>query len=208
MKVLKPLQNFFDNLLFYGLEHYGRFYGAYRGQVESNDDPKNIGRLKISCYPLYGTTKPQYWAFPRGSMAGAGHGVFWIPQPGDPVYISCEGGDPRFPLWEYGWWLPDNVPAGAKPKVYVFLTPTGQRVELNDDANYIDIKHKDGFHVKLFADGMYLGKDDKNLGKFLDDLLQLLVSTTTPTIYGASPFNNVADYAELKTKILEFLKLS
>lgn len=199
---------FLDNILHYGLERYGRFYSTYRGEVTSNEDPENLGRLQISCAQLYGTEKPEEWAWPRGNMAGAGYGVFWIPQPGDPIYVSCLNGDPRFPLWEYGWWTKNSVPSGAKPKVYVFVTPKGQRVELNDDQNYIDIKHKDGFHVKLFADGMYLGKDDKNLGKFLDDLFTLLEATTTATIYGASPFNNLADYTELHTHLSQFLKTS
>lgn len=181
---------------------------VYRGVVESNEDPENMGRLKIRCAPLYGDTVPDYWAFPRGMMAGAGHGVFWIPTKGDPIYVTCINGDARFPLWEYGWYMKEKAPSGAQPKVKLFLTPGGHRVELNDDNNTIDVKHPSGFHVKIHEDGIYLGKGSDNLGKFIDDLFQLLVTTTVPTIYGASAFNNLTEYQNLKTKITQFLKLA
>ncbi len=206
--MLETFAKFMEGLLHYGLEKYGRFYGAYRGEVVSNEDPENLGRLQVSCSALYGSEKPDEWAWPRGNMAGAGYGVFWIPQPGDPIYVSCINGDPRFPLWEYGWWTSDSIPAGAKPKVYVFLTPDGNRIELNDDAGFIQIIQKNGFNIKIFPDGMYIGKGNNNLGKYLDDVMQQIVTMTIPTIYGASPPNNLAQFVELKAKLPLFLKTS
>lgn len=197
-----------DQLKTDGLESLGLFYGSYRGSVVSNEDPNNLGRLKVKCPVLYGDQTFEDFIFPKGVPAGLGAGIFWLPNPGDPIYVSCEGGNPRFPMWEYGWWLKDNTIEGAAPKVYVFLTPTGHRVELNDNDNYIDIKHKSGFHVKLNEDGIYLGKNNKNIGKFLDDLFALFAATTVATPGGPSPFNNVADYNLLRQQITEFLKTS
>lgn len=197
-----------DKIQSQGLESLGIFYGAYRGEVSSNKDPENVGRLQVKCAHVYGDEIPNLWAWPRGNMAGSGHGTWWIPQPGDPIYVSFLNGDPKEPMWEYGWWLRGKTPGTTDTKMFTFMTPAGHRIDLDDTNNSIDVKHKSGFHVKLFEDGIFLGKDGKNLGKFLDDLLQLLVTTTVPTIYGASPFNNAADYVELKTKILEFLKTS
>lgn len=199
---------FLETIKLHGLESIGLFYGCYRGTVISNEDPENLGRVKIKCPPMYGDDEFGDWVFPKGVPAGLSSGIFWLPPVGAPIFISCEGGNPRFPLWEYGWWLKDNTIDGAVPGVHVFLTPEGHRVELNDVDNFIDIKHSSGFHVKLFEDGIYLGKDDKNLGKFLDDLFQLLSVTTVPTIFGPVPFNNVLDYNTLRADIAQFLKTS
>jgi hypothetical protein len=199
---------FLEQIKLDGLEAFGLYYSTYRGSVVSNEDPDNLGRLKIKCPTLYGDQILEEFIFPKGVPAGLGAGIFWLPNPGDPVYITCQGGNPRFPLWEYGWWLKDNMIDGAEPKVYVFLTPAGHRVELSDKNNAIDIKHKSGFHVKLNEDGIYIGKDSNNLGKFLDDLFQLFADTKVATMAGPQPFNNVVAYAELRQQISQFLKTS
>lgn len=192
-----------------GLESLGRYYSVYRAEVVAVDDPLNLGRLKISCVQLYGTTSPAIWVFPRGIPAGKGHGIYWLPSIGDPILISCENGDPRFPLWEYGWFLKDQMPEGAEPGVYVFLTPGGQRLELNDNEGTITLVNSDGFKIKHSEDGLFLGKDDDdNLGKFLDDLFQLFSTTTVATPGGPAPFNNVAAYNDLRVRLSNFLKTS
>lgn len=190
-----------------GLESLGLFYGVYRGTVTDNNDDKNMGRLKVRCEILYGDEVYDYWAFPRGMVAGMGNGIFWVPSPGDMVWVTCERGDPRWPLWEHAYALEGKTPAGGKPKVKVFLTPGGQRIELNDDNNSIDLVNKDGFRVKLKSDGIYIGKD-KNLAKFLDDLFGLFAATRVATDGGPMPFLNAADYASLRNQIAEFLKPS
>ena len=203
-----PFSSFFEKLLLYGLEHFNKYYGSYRASIVDNNDPDNLGRVKIKCIPLYGTNNPDIWVFPRGSVSGNASGIYWIPPNGSSIYITCEHGNPRFPLWEYGWWLTGKTIQGAVPGVHIFQTPYGHRIELNDNDKFIDIKHPSGFHVKLVETGIYIGKDDKNLGKFMDDLFQLLTTTTVPTIYGASLFNNIADYTALRAEIAEFLKNS
>lgn len=207
---MSPLDysEFIEQLQLHGLESFGLFYSSYRGSVVSNEDPLNIGRLKIKCPDIYGDQEFADWVLPKGVPAGISHGIFWLPMPGDPVFVSCLGGNPRFPVWEYGWWLKDKNITGAEPKVYAFVTPTGHRVEMNDKSNTVDVKHKDGFHVKLFNDGIYFGKQEKNLGKFLDDLFALFDATTVATQGGPQPFINKANYATLREKIAEFLKTS
>lgn len=190
-----------------GLEGLGKFYGVYRGYVVSNVDPLNIGRLKVGCPELYGDQEPDTWVFPRGMPAGLGHGIYWIPSEKDPVLISCINGDPRFPLWEYGWWLKDNTPEGAMPGVYLFVTPGGQRIELNDNTHIVKITNDVGFQVEIRPDGLFIGKETFNLGKFLDDLFQLLTTTTVNTP-APTPFNNVAAYTALRAQIASFLKTS
>jgi hypothetical protein len=205
---MNTYSEFIEEIKLHGFESIGLYYGCYRGSVVSNEDPDNLGRLKIKCPAIYGDQIFEEFIFPKGVQAGIQSGIFWLPSPGDPVWISCEGGNPRFPIWEYGWWLKDKTIPGAEPKVYVFLTPSGHRVELSDKNNWIDIKHKSGFHVKLFEDGIYFGKAEHNLGKLLDDLFQLFSTTTVATVAGPSPFNNVTAYNSLRNQIQSFLKTS
>lgn len=207
---MKPnsYSEFIEQITLEGLESLGLFYSAYRGSVIANDDPMNIGRLKIKCPAIYGDDEFGDWVIPKGVPAGLGAGIFWLPNAQDPIYISCEAGDPSHPLWEYGWWLKDKTPSGAEPKVYSFVTPDGHRVDLRDKDNTVKVSHKDGFHVKLFSDGFYIGKDDQNIGKLFSDLFDLFADTTVATPGGPAPFNNVLDYANLKTQMLQFIKTS
>lgn len=197
---------FKEAILQKGLEYFGKYYGVYRGEVVSNEDPENLGRLRIKCQMLYGDNKPQYWAMGRGMMAGKGHGIYWIPNEGDPILISCENGDPRFPLWEYGWWLRDSVPANATPGNFVFRTPSGHRIEMDDNNEEIIINNAGGQTVRLKNDGIYLGNDTQNLGKFFNDLFTLLQNTKVSTSLGPQPFLNLIDYELLKQEIDDFLK--
>lgn len=199
---------FIEQIKLHGLESIGLFYGVYRGSVISNEDPENLGRLKIKCPALYGDDDFDDWVFPKGVPAAPGSGIFWLPPVGAPIFVSCEGGDCRFPVWEYGWWLKEKTIEGAVPGVHVFLTPQGHRIELNDNDKFIQIINPNGFHFKIFEDGIYVGKEDKNLGKLLDDLFQLFAETTVATSGGPMPFNNVADYTALRADIQQFLKTS
>lgn len=211
---MNSFEEFWDVVQREGLEGVGLYYGFYRGRVEDNNDPKTIGRLKITCPALYGDDVYPEWILPRGIVAGAAgskpSGIYWIPPKLSPVYITCENGNVRFPHWEYGWFLSgndiDSRIAGATPGVHVFQTPLGHRIELNDNDNFIEVKNSTGFHVKLYDDGISIGKDAHNLGKFLTDLFTLFEATTVATPAGASPFNNVIDYTTLKNTITDFLK--
>lgn len=209
---MNPLEfsEFLEQVKQYGLESLGLFYSSYRGKVIDNDDPENMGRLKITCHDIYGDEEFGDWVLPKGVNAAAGSGIFWLPPVGAPIFISCEGGDARLPLWEYGWWLKNSAPEGSSNKVQVFLTTNGQRIELDDTEKTVDVKQKDGFHVKLFPDGIYLGNGDgtKNLGKLLTDLFTLLEQTTVATLAGPQPFINLAAYTSLKAQIAPFLKTS
>lgn len=199
---------FFQNLLLHGLEHFNKYYSTYRGSVIDNQDPKGLGRVRINCPTIYGTENPDIWVFPYGVISGNKSGVYWIPPIGAPIYITCENGDPRKPLWSYGWFLQNQTIDGAAPGVHIFQTPYGHRIEMNDNTKQIDILHPAGFHVKLYEDGIFIGNGDDNLGKRLDDLFELFAQTTVATPGGPSPFNNLVDYAALRTQLAAFLKKS
>lgn len=67
------------------------------GIVTNNQDPEDLGRVKVS-YPHYNGTDEGAWA--RIALAGAGdqRGMAMIPQPGDEVLVAFFHGDTRHPV--------------------------------------------------------------------------------------------------------------
>lgn len=68
--------------------------GVFVGQVTNNDDPNNLGRVKLQ-FPWLSDSYELDWA--RVTQVGAGpqSGVMFIPEVGDEVLCSCEFGDMR-----------------------------------------------------------------------------------------------------------------
>jgi hypothetical protein len=134
-----------------GLESMGLYYSCYKGQVSSNEDPDFRGRLKVICPAVLGSDALENWALSRGVYCGNGTGFYFIPMPGDPIWLTFEGGDPDYPIWEYGWfpvdYSPESPDGQQQRKRYMIQTPGGHRIvvdESNDDIN----QHKIYFQVK------------------------------------------------------------
>jgi len=197
-------QEFVDKIQKYGLEYFNLYYGAYRGIVFDNEDPRNQGRLKINIPQVYGDTESD-WVTGRGIISGKGHGVHWIPSKGDPVFVSFENGNARFPVWEYGWWLKDANPANS-PNEYLLMTPEGNYLKLDDDNNRVTIKTKDGNVVEMDSDGIFIGNSKFNVHDLLDNLEKLLTEVKVGTAIGPQPFLNLAQFIAEKEKIQLFLK--
>lgn len=75
-----------------------KFFGKYRGKVESNEDPLGLGRVQVSVPSVLGEGT-RAWAMPCVPYAGAGVGVFLIPPAQANVWVEFEAGDPAFPIW-------------------------------------------------------------------------------------------------------------
>lgn len=191
-----------------GLESFGRYYGCYKGTVYDNQDPEFRGRLRVSVPDIYGDDSPDYWALSKGMFAGKGTGLYAIPVNNDPIWVSFEGGDPNFPIWEYGW-IPSNTTPDVAKKTgnttYVFQTTQGQRLEFDDAKGEVRIKNKKGSLVVLNEKGVFVGNDKGNLFKFLNDLFDLFDQTTVSTMLGPQQFINKPQYAALKLKLKDFL---
>jgi hypothetical protein len=77
-------------------DDYGnrRFYGIYRGTVVDNNDPLNQVRLKVKVPQiLFDQVTDWAWSVQQPGVART------IPQIGDGVWVSFEGGDPSYPIW-------------------------------------------------------------------------------------------------------------
>jgi hypothetical protein len=186
----------------YGLEYFGKFYSFYRGSVYDNKDPEVRGRLRIKCPQIYDETSPNIWALPRGMHVGS----YVIPQINDPIYITFENGDPRFPCWEYGWYYKSAAPDNAAVDNYMFQTAGGQRIEFNDKDEKITLTNKGGFIIDLTKDGIKIHKGGDSLKKSIDDLYAEIKLITVPTPLGPSgtPINQ-AKFDQLLQSVNKFL---
>lgn len=85
------------------------FYGKYRGQVQNNIDPMQLGRVQVSCPAVLGDGTLS-WAMPCVPYAGSGVGFFAIPPTGANIWVEFEGGDPDYPIWSGCFWGTGEVP--------------------------------------------------------------------------------------------------
>ena len=76
-----------------------RFWGKYRAQVVDNQDPKNMGRLKLKIPAVLGAEEESGWAMPCVPYAGVGLGLAMIPEVDALVWAEFEAGNPSFPIW-------------------------------------------------------------------------------------------------------------
>ncbi len=87
-----------------------RHFGKYRGKVENNVDPLQLGRLQVSAPAVLGEGTLS-WAMPCVPFAGDGVGFFMLPPTGASVWVEFEGGDPDWPIWSGCFWGTGQVPA-------------------------------------------------------------------------------------------------
>ena len=126
-------KDFIYKLRMFGLEYFKRYYGLYRGIVFDNEDPDNLGRVQLYVPQIYGDKAYKYWAWPRGQYAGKDKGSFFVPDKDDPVWVTFENGDAKFPVWEHGHWSEKQVPETATPVNKVLKTTSGHMIEWDDE---------------------------------------------------------------------------
>jgi hypothetical protein len=192
-RATNSLINFLKNIVDNGLENFGKYYSRYRGFVFDNDDPENLGRLKLIIPAVTGPDYHGTWAFPVGVPSGKGWGQQVIPNKGDVVWVEFEGGCPELPLWSHGHFGRKEIPTDdtelADKDCYWFITPKGAKVKINDTKNTIHVRSQLGDIIEINEKGVSLvtkkaislGQLNKSaeqgvLGNKLEDLLKDIVS--------------------------------
>lgn len=80
-------------------------HGKYRGFVVDNEDPEDLGRLKVKVPSLLGNEVVTGWALPCLPYGGAAdQGMLFIPEVEAGVWIEFEEGDLEFPVWVGTFW--------------------------------------------------------------------------------------------------------
>lgn len=80
-----------------------RIYGVVIGIVTENEDPDEMGRVKLQ-FPWLDDNAVSDWARIAAPGAGAGAGVVWLPHVDDEVLVAFEHGDVSRPIVLGGLW--------------------------------------------------------------------------------------------------------
>ena len=138
----------------------GPFLGKYRATVHDNVDPYRLGRIRAIVPAVTGADEPSTWALPCLPAAGAGMGLFTVPQNGAGVWIEYEGGDPAYPIWVGGYWspaeVPDLVPEEALlAPTFTLQTPNGNGIVVSDaPGKGILIQSASGANISITDEGI------------------------------------------------------
>lgn len=149
----------------FGIEWFGRYYGSYRAIVVDNKDPDMLGRLKLQI-PGVHEELHDYWAWPMGMPAGKDFGMFYIPEPGDAVWVKFENGSAQYPLWMHGWWGDGELPEDAKadyPQAFLLRLKTGYTLLFNPKQEFIRLKHPNGLTIEINEYGISLDRAGKKI---------------------------------------------
>lgn len=160
MPSFKSINDALDWLIQYvktqGIEGlFRRFYGIYAAKVAENNDPEQMGRIKL-IIPVLGTDqKVDVWARPMFAGSSSG-GLVWIPQVKDTVWVQFENGDPSKPLYSGGKLISGQFPNELSTLLqYGIQTPGGHVIRLSEESGnaHIRIEHQSGTSLELKASG-------------------------------------------------------
>ncbi|NEO31309.1 MAG: phage tail protein [Symploca sp. SIO3C6] len=130
-------------------------YGVVIGVVTNNEDPENLGRVKIK-FPWLSEADESDWARIATPMAGKERGIYFLPEVNDEVLVAFVHGDIRFPyvlgmLWNGQDQPPANNEDG-KNNIRLIQSRSGHIVRLNDQEGKetIEIIDKSGKNSLIF----------------------------------------------------------
>ena len=145
---------FFDDIVNYGLEIVGLYYGSYRAEVVGNENPDQAGspdpygRLTVVIPAVDGDSGlTERAAFPITPMAGPGYGFKSLPPVGGFVWVEFERGRVDLPMWKGGWFGDGDLPEDLQPtEAHGWFTPAGHQILMDEQsgAEFVRIKHKNG----------------------------------------------------------------
>jgi uncharacterized protein involved in type VI secretion and phage assembly len=124
---------------------------AALGLVARVDDPLELGRVRVAL-PAFEDVESD-WMQVLSPAAGPGKGLVALPDPGDQVLVLLPQGDPAQGVILGGLWgrpgAPDSGVVGNAVRRFTFLTPGGQRLQLDDAEQKIRLEDSTGSHLEL-----------------------------------------------------------
>lgn len=113
-----------------------RLYGVVVGRVTNNQDPDNLGRVKVK-FPWLSDSDESFWARLATPMAGNQRGMYFLPEVDDEVLVAFEQGDLRFPYILGGLWGGKDHPptdnGDGKNNLRLIQSRSGHTIRLNDE---------------------------------------------------------------------------
>ncbi|MDL1973325.1 MAG: phage baseplate assembly protein V [Deltaproteobacteria bacterium] len=117
-------------------EGVNRIAGVVPGIVTNNQDPEEMGRVKIY-FPWLSDDNETDWVRIATLMAGSERGSFFVPEVGDEVLVAFEHGDINQPyvigaLWN-GVAPPPETNSEGKNNIRKIRSRSGHEIIFNDD---------------------------------------------------------------------------
>jgi len=157
-----------------------RYFGKYRGIVESLDDPLGIGRLQARVPNITGSESCG-WALPALPFAGKSCGFFALPPVGSGVWIEFEQGDIDHPIWSGCYFLnKDDLPSKLtqnKGQQVVLATASGLTLLLDDGQKRITLTNANGQKIVI---------SDNEIEIVVDSVANIKVSSGKTAINGTA----------------------
>jgi uncharacterized protein involved in type VI secretion and phage assembly len=141
----------------------GTLFGKYRGTVSTVGTGDDLGRIRAYIPSVLGEGKESIWIEPASPFAGKKHGIVFIPEEGDGVWIEFEAGHPWLPIWTGFWWGKDQKPKAATENVRVIATSHGHQIVLDDDNDEIRLEHGKGPSIVITEDKITLKVGSKQI---------------------------------------------
>lgn len=110
-----------------------KFYGVMVGRVINPLDPMALGRVQVQL-PSIDDLDLSPWARIAVPMAGMGHGMYFIPNPGDEVLVAFENGNLNAPYIIGSLWnamAPPPLPSPV-PQIRMIRTLAGNQIMFSE----------------------------------------------------------------------------
>lgn len=124
---------------------------ASLGVVTRVDDPDGLGRVRVSL-PTYGDVESE-WLEVLSAAAGPGKGIVALPDVGDRVLVLFTHGDVARGVVLGGLFGPEAPPdpgiAAGRVKRFLWRTPGGHSVQLDDEGAVLKLEDSRGSRLEL-----------------------------------------------------------
>jgi len=128
-------RNLFDLLQPADAGTQNRIHGVVVGIVTNNEDPDNLGRVRVR-FPWLSDEDESWWARMAVPMAGNERGAYFLPEVNDEVLVAFEHGDMRFPYVLGALWNGKDKPpvdnSDGKNNIRVIKSRSGHIIRLDD----------------------------------------------------------------------------
>jgi len=190
-----------------------RIYGVVIGIVTNNQDPENLGRVKVK-FPWLSDQDESYWARIATPMAGKEQGIYFLPEVEDEVLVIFEQGDLRSPYILGGLWNGKDTPPinnrDGKNNQRLIKSRSGHTIRLNDEdgkesIDIIDKTEKNKISIDTANNTITL-ESDKDIilrasqGKIQLEAQSLEVKTSAETKIEAGAGMEIKASAEMNLK--------
>jgi len=155
--------------------------GPWKATVVDNEDPQQLGRLKVSIPEISGDGVFPAWCLPQNGLLGGGkldgipYGSLVVPPPGSTVFVEFPDGDATDnpgPIWKPGWFGDGELPDVLKtnyPHRRGLVTPSGSYCcsTTSPARRFVELKHgKKGQRLTFDKDGKaVLQADEVDIGE-------------------------------------------